>query len=228
MPDILFLIDMQIHGAGCIHFLNWKNSYIPNILQEIYLQKIYNQFLSGKKDLTLLDLGSNIGLWSMYAAQYAKQVYAFEPAKETYDVAVKNITDNNLTNVKLIQKAIDTKDGTMTLFHNENSTMNSLSPFVNTKPENAEEVKTLRLDTFVKNEKIERIHFAKIDVEGIEDRIFASESFKNIVPVLDSFIYEWHSWSNSNPNIINGGLRDYGYEVKQIPSDATIFGCAKV
>ena len=211
-----------------IHFKGWENSYIPNILQEIYLQKIYDPYLSGKTDAVLLDLGSNISLWSMYASPFAKQIYAFEPSKESYDIGLKNITDNGIKNVKVIKKAIAEKDGKTTFYHSVNTTMNSLNPAINTLPKLAEEVETIRLDTFVKEEKIEHIDFAKIDIEGMEDKLFTSESFKNIVPILDSFIYEWHSWSNSNPNIINFGLKELGYLVKQIPSDATIFSAVKI
>lgn len=67
---------MDIKGQGVIHFKDWENSYIPNILNEIYLQKIYYPFLVHKKDAVFLDLGSHIGLWSMYASsqKWAGQV----------------------------------------------------------------------------------------------------------------------------------------------------------
>src|SRR3990167_5528929 len=147
---------------GTIHYKDWDNSYIPNIFQEIYLQKIYEPFLVGKKDLILFDLGMNIGLWSIYASKYAKMVYSFEPAKETFDIASLNLKDNGITNVRTYQKAIAEENGEATFYHSINTTMNSLNPAVNSLPDLAEEVETVRLDNFILQEKIKIIDFAKI------------------------------------------------------------------
>lgn len=211
-----------------LHFNDWKNSYIPNILKEIYLDQVYAPYLQSIKGNVVLDLGANIGLWSLYAAPLAAQVYAFEPAKETWRIAQKNLKDNGIKNVKLYQKAVADTDGRMSFYHNENTTMNSLNERVNNKPSLKEQVETIRLDTLVKDEGIERIGFAKIDVEGTEDILFMSEGFQKIVPILDSFVYEYHSWCNAPAQNINQALQDYGYKIRQIPSEATIFGAVKV
>jgi FkbM family methyltransferase len=41
---------------------------------------------------TILDVGMNIGMNTIEYATFAKAVYGFEPTKQTYDMAVKNIT----------------------------------------------------------------------------------------------------------------------------------------
>lgn len=217
---------MDIKGQGSITFNNWENSHIPEILQEIYLQRIYQQYITPKKDAIFFDLGCNIALWSLYASPYAKHIYSFEPALETYKIGKKNLENNNIKNVTLFQKAVAPTDGEMTLYHSTNTTMNSLKPEVN-NTQIKETVATIRLDTIVKEQKIDYIDFMKCDVEGAEAELFTSESFKNIVPILDSFIYEWHSWSSSNPLVLNAGLMNYGYKIKQIKSDATLFICQK-
>lgn len=217
---------MLVPGAGQIHFKNWAASHVPEILHEIYVQRIYHPYVIGKKDATFLDIGFNIGLWSLYAAQYAKTVYAFEPTKETYDIGMRNLADNGITNVTAFQKAIAPDDGTTTFYHSSNTTMNSMIQGVNDTKE-SETVETIRLDTFVKEQGIKRIEFAKIDIEGSESQLFTSESFKNIVPILDAFVYEWHTWGASNFVVLNRGLMDYGYVVHRIPSDATLFICQK-
>jgi FkbM family methyltransferase len=217
---------MQTSQLHVLHFNDWNNSHISEILQEIYLQKIYSQFLIGKKDSLCLDIGCNIGLWSLYASPLVKTVFSFEPASDICKIAQKNLDENQITNVSLFQKAIAPEDGKTTLYHSTNKTMYSLNERINDNRE-SEEVETIRLDTFVKENKIDHIDFMKLDIEGTEDKLFTSESFKNIVPILDSFIYEWHSWSNANPNIINSGLRDMGFTIRQIPSNATIFSAQK-
>ena len=217
----------MLNGAKVIHFKDWPNAYIPNILDEIYLKKVYEPFIKYMQDKVVLDMGCNISLFSLFAARFAKQVYAFEPAQETYTLATQNLNENGATNVTLIKKAVSTEDGKETFYINTNTTMNSLNPAVNDK-QIKEEVETVRLDTFIKENNIDHIGFAKIDIEGTEDKFFVSDSFKNIVPILDSFVYEYHSWCQSPPHLINQALTDLGYEIKQIPSEATIFGAIKV
>lgn len=214
--------------SGVIHYNDWDNSYIPNILKEIYLDRVYEPYLPHIKDKVVLDLGMNIGLWSLYASRYAKEVHGFEPAHATFELASRNLAENNTDNVAAYPWAITDKSGRATLYHNTNSTMNSTNPVVNNKPGEEESVAGVQLDEFVKLHKIDHIGFAKIDVEGTEDKLFASESFSNIAPILDAFVYEWHSWCQANPNTINAGLRDLGYSIKQIPSEATIFGAVKI
>lgn len=218
---------MQNNQLGVIHYKGWDNSYIPNILKEIYIDRIYAQYLEGKKDLTIFDLGCNLSLFSLYASQFAKEVFAFEPAKETFDLAQKNIQGNNITNVRLYQKAIHTKDEKIKFFHNTNTTMNSTMEVVDDKSQEVEEVEGVRWDTFVKEEKIEKIDFAKIDIEGLENELIGSESFENIVPILESGVVELHSWGGYNYQQTVTTLRDYGYRVETIPSEATILGFTK-
>lgn len=212
---------------GVIHFEDFENSHIPEILQEIYVQKIYFPFFNGKKDQVIFDLGLNIGLFSFYASKYASTVYAFEPASAIYQIAQKNIEGNHLTNVKAFQKAISTEDGKTTFYHSSNRTMFSLSPTINDNQEK-EEVETIRLDTFCKQEKIDHIDFLKCDIEGTESKLFTSESFKNVVDRIDCMVYEWHVWDGSNPSIINHGLMDYGFKtIQKLSSKATVFACMK-
>jgi FkbM family methyltransferase len=215
-----------MNKIGSLHYSDWDLSHIPEILQEIYLQKIYHPYLTGT-DGIFLDLGLNIGLWSLFASKYAKQIYAFEPAKEIYDIALLNLKDNGITNVKAFQKAISVTDGKATFYHSSNTTCNSLLQAINDN-KITEEVETITLETLVKQEKIEHINFIKCDIEGFEDKLLCSDSFRAIAPITDTIVYEWHQWSNSNPNIINAGLKDMGYRAfRRLPVEAYVFACTK-
>ena len=91
-----------------------------------------------------------------------------------------------------------------------------------------EEVETMSLETLVKQEKIDHINFIKCDIEGSEDKLFTSESFKKVVPIVDTMIYEWHTWGSSNPNTLNAGLISLGFKtIKKLPCEATVFACMK-
>ena len=216
---------------GVIHYDKWESSYIPEILKELYIDHIYRKYLYGKKDLTILDLGLNIGLFSMFASRFAKQIYAFEPDETSFKLAQKNIEDNNIINVKLFQKAIAKEDGKLDFYGSTNTTANSLIPVMKTarglEPTYKKKVDAIRLDTFVKEEKIEHIDFMKMDIEGSECEVIGSKSFENITPILDAFLVEYHEWSGVNVQQLVTTIRDYGYMVELIPSQAVILGCVK-
>lgn len=218
---------MQTSQLHVLHFDDFYNAHIPEIFQEIYLQKLYFPYISNKKDAVFLDIGLNIGLWSLYAFPYAKQIYALEPASEICKIAQKNIDDNGISNVKIFQKALGATDGEMTLYHSSNKTMYSMNPAVNDNQEK-EQVNVMSFDTLIKENKIEHIDFMKLDVEGSEDKILASDGFRNNANMIDAFIYEWHTWTLANPNTINAGLKELGFNTKQLPSNATIFLAQKV
>ena len=216
---------------GVIHFKNWSNSFIPEILKELYIDRIYHPYLRAKFDMTILDLGCNIGLFSLYASAFAKQIYAFEPSQESFDLASQNIKDNNLTNIKLFKKAISKDNGTAKFWHADNITMNSMMEIVtikNNSEKTSEEVEKIRLDDFVKEEKIEHIHFMKMDIEGSEGEVIGSQSFENITPILDSFVLEYHDWAGISVQQLVTTIRDYGYRVELIPSQAVILGATKI
>ncbi len=217
---------------GVLHYNKWENSWIPQILKEMYVDNIYGPYLYGKKDLIIFDLGLNIGLFSMFAAQFAKQIYAFEPARESFDIALKNITENDIKNVKLYQQAIAKENGKVDFWHADNSTMHSTMEIVTMKNADQvnkikETVEAVRLDDFVKKEAITRIDFMKMDIEGTECEVIGSKSFENIVPILESFVVEYHEWSNVNVQQLVTTIRDYGYVVNLIPAQAVILGCKK-
>jgi len=211
-----------------IYFENFENSYIPHILKEIYIEKVYQPILENKKDLVIFDVGANIGLFSVYAYQYAKKIITIEPS-QTHQKALKaNISKNGLDDkVTIIQKAIAHYDGTTVFYHSSNKTMFSMKQAVNDNNEK-EEVKTIRLDTLCKELNITHIDFLKLDVEGSESEIIGGEGFQNVANMIDTMIVEWHQWSGVNPDQLVTTLRDYGFMVHQIPADATLYLATRI
>ena len=211
-----------------IFYNNFDTSYIPEILTEIHRQRIYAPYLEGKKDLTILDIGANIGLFSLYASQFAKKVYAIEPATEHIDVMNHMVKFNKLTDkITTFRMAIANKDGEMTLHHNNNVTMFSLNEAVADKSLPSETVPVMTLETFLNTHKIEHVDFMKLDIEGAEMDVIGGSTFENASKRIDSLVVEWHQWSGRNASQLITALSDYGYDVVHIPSDATLFGAKK-
>jgi FkbM family methyltransferase len=70
-------------------------------------------------DMTVLDIGSNIGLYTLFFAKSVGHVYAFDPQPENCAVLKKSLKVNGLTNTTVIQKAVSNKEGKTTLYTKE-------------------------------------------------------------------------------------------------------------
>jgi len=204
-----------------IYFNEWESSFIPEILKEIYTDKIFEPYFLGKKDLTIMDIGANIGLTTNYFSKFGK-VYSVEPAQASFDCLSKLIETNGINAVP-IKYAISTKNGEATFYHNEkNSTANSLSK--NIADTNVTEiVQTRTLGDLFKEYKIDHVDFMKMDVEGAEFDIFGSDTFDEVAGKIDVIMGETHAWAGRNPGQIYQALQNRGFTVKKIPSDANIF-----
>jgi len=123
----------------------------------------------GKDRLTILDIGANVGLYSLGLAQrmdaIGKKVtiYAFEPVGSTFEILQRNCSLNSF-DIHPFRLAMSDKDGAM-LMTNDGGTGNHL---VKKRRTATERVKTARIDTFVKSQGIETIDAIKCDVEGAE------------------------------------------------------------
>lgn len=209
-------------------FRDFSQTYMPEILKEIYRDKVYAPQLEGKEDLVIVDAGANIGLWTYYAYPYAKIIYALEPAMEHYECLVTMAVTNGLDNVAPIKKALSNENGKAKFYHNENTTMYSLSKKVNTKNE-FEEVDTITLDQFFKENKIEHVDFMKIDVEGAESLIFGSEGFDRVKDKIDVIMGEFHTWTDLNPDQFGSYFIDRGFTFNWVnKTEASLFLAERV
>lgn len=204
-------------------FRDFSQTYMPEILKEIYRDRVYDSQLQGKKDLVIIDAGANIGLWTFYAYDKAKIIYALEPSAEHYECLVTMLVTNDMGNVAPIKKALSNENGKSRFYHNDNTTMYSLSDKVNTKGE-YEEVETITLESLFKENKIEHVDFMKMDVEGAESLIFGSDSFDKVKDKIDVIMGEFHQWTELNPEQFASYFRDRGFTFNWVnKTEATLF-----
>ena len=209
-----------------IFYRDFTNSHIPEILQEIYLQRIYHPFLLGRKDLIIVDIGSNIGLFSAYATNFAKKVYAVEPSKEHQETSKKMFEYNKITNITLCPYAISNKNGTEKFYHTPNKTSYSLENLLQTN--DFEEVETVTFKEFMKRNKLDHIDLLKADPEGSEAKIFASEEFREYAPKIKVIVGEWHDWCGVSQIQFQRLLEELGYEFKWLGGQAHVYQAVRV
>jgi FkbM family methyltransferase len=140
------------------------------------------QFLSTvKKDFIVLDIGANVGLYTLLLSDLVGaggKVISFEPAKDTFETLLKNIKYNNCLNVKSYKLALAETNGVLSLVTPEiargkyEDSFKTLNMKLGIETKDAELVETKTLDSFMLENQVTKIDFIKIDVEGAELFIF--------------------------------------------------------
>lgn len=121
---------------------------------------------------TILDLGANVGIWSIAVAKQFPEahVFAVEPTHYNYKNLLTNCELNKVPQVTGFDFAVsgDT-DGTLTLYqHPRNS--GSVSFFLPYEGMKRVDVKCVTLDTLLS--RLPPIDFLKVDIEGMEYQLF--------------------------------------------------------
>lgn len=137
-----------------------------------------------------VDVGANIGIFTLLASQYFSKVYAFEPLPPAFEAIKANVA--HCRNVILKQVALSNSDGKTTIYQNAiGMGGSSLHPFSETAPRltnkknwNQFEVQTARIDSVLGD--LNRVDLVKIDVEGHEVQVIAGalEFIRRNRPIL--------------------------------------------
>ena len=123
-----------------------------------------------KKTDIIIDIGANIGSFSIYAASITDKglVLAFEPDLDNYSLLAKNIELNNLYNIRIFQKAVAGVSGKRNLYRDPlNNAAHSIIKNVSQKTS----IDCLTLSEVFLLSKINNCDFLKIDCEGAEYEI---------------------------------------------------------
>jgi FkbM family methyltransferase len=123
---------------------------------------------------TVLDIGGNIGLYSIVASSLVGpkgNVYTFEPAPFHCESIRENIDINNLSNIKLFETALGNEAGQVELVMPENGNLGCLTIANKLAHENSSfKVNVSVFDDFCDKNKLDvnNVSVIKIDVEGAE------------------------------------------------------------
>lgn len=200
-----------------------EDNYVGHITSEVYRDKIFEPFIpKNKEDSVCVEIGANVGIVSYYFAQYFGKVYAIEPSEQHFNTLKHMVEYNELKNVEPHKLAIYLKEGKYPFFHNKNKTMFSLHTAVDDKTTEAETVDTMPLDKFFKENNIDHCNLLKVDCEGSEHEIIGSAGFKEVAPIIDNVVLEWHEWSGRPMSQLKDTLEMRGFKVEQVPSSASI------
>lgn len=202
---------IELKGKTKILFSSHPHDVITFFV--VFLKREYGKI---KADSIVIDIGANIGVFSLYAAlSGAKKVYAFEPSREAFEILCKNIKLNNLTDVIIpVNKAVSSIDDLIIQFPCSSSPYNNIRSFASDNELICCEILTVTIDSFIdKNVNIHNIDLLKLDCEGAEFDILPSISdiaFEKI----NSIRMECHGEPNGLIELLNrkGYIVDFNKE----------------
>ena len=136
--------------------------------------QIFEKYL--KKGMTVLDLGANIGFYSLLARSIVGEkgkVFSFEPFPGNISLLRESIKQNGFTNVFVIESAVSDKSGTSTFYLSpdacsEHSLLDLWFEYDDTSIEKPIQVQVTRIDDYFANNPDTKIDFIKMDIEGSE------------------------------------------------------------
>ena len=199
-----------------IRFKAPEDNTLLHMTYEIFIKNIYlPDYLSiGENDI-VLDIGANIGLFSLFAAKYTKnKIFAIEPFPDNIKYLRNNIEINNYQKIiKTYPIAISNYNGIKKLYLSEISGGHLLFDHnINGSLENYIEVKTNTLKKIIDENSLEKIDFLKMDCEGSEGHILKSIPNDYFLKIK-SIVMEFHNnVSILNHNQIIALLSKNGYQ----------------
>lgn len=177
---------------------------------------------------SIIDIGANVGWYSLHFAAMlnVENVYSFEPIPETYKKLQKNISINNLKNIKSYPIALSEKKQKLPFYYSPMQTGASSSKNILENEDAIQlELESITLDEFVKNNNIEQIDFIKCDVEGAELFVFqgALNSIKKFKPIIfTETLRKWAAKFNYHPNDIFDFFVKLDYEAYYVKNKKLI------
>jgi FkbM family methyltransferase len=206
-----------------IFFEHIYDDYIAEIMVEIFKDRLYDRFFKGKKGLNVVDMGANIGLFSLYAQPFAQKIVAFEPSETHFEKLSEMVKFNKFENIIPLKMAVSDVPGKRKFYHLANRTAFSLVPVMNNQ--SFEEVEVTTVGKVF--EYMDHVDFLKLDVEAEEMKVLLSDDFRKYNQKIDKIVVEWHYWANTNPDQLRTLLMDYGYRVEKLPADALVFSAVR-
>ena len=220
------------------------NFFIPNSLVNWRIETFYSKepetlewidnFNKDQK-FTFWDIGSNIGLYSIYNAvkNNNSKTIAFEPSTSNLRVLSRNISLNNLQNkIQIMPLALTNHDNKFLTMNErsfiEGGALNSFGETYNFEgkqfnPEMKYQTLGTSINYIVEKNILEIPDYIKIDVDGIEhlilkggDRVLRNKKLKSmLIEINENFLEQYRDILNI--------MKDSGFEIKDKKNNSDLF-----
>jgi FkbM family methyltransferase len=200
-----------------------------NQVWERHMHLIIEQFVNS--DSVVVECGCHIGTHTVKLAMLCKTLYGFEPMPSTYEVLLKNLQVNKITNATIFNEGVsdtigETKyswicDGNPGSSGLENNPMGKPSWIQTTTQDIPVQLRTI--DSL----QLPTLDFLKIDVEGYEVLAIqgAMDTIKRCRPVIVMEVWKDHQGSVDKEYTVQtfSHLIELGYDVLHIEGPDFLF-----
>lgn len=148
------------------------------MILDVYTDRYVNEVIDGNEysflfnDLVVIDIGCNIGTFSLWINKLAREIYAIDIAKENIEALDKAIAENNVKNIKTFNCGIDGESRKAEIAV-------SGTPFGGgwKLSSSSGDLDVYSLKDFMDRNKIQYADVVKMDVEGSEYSIISADDF---------------------------------------------------
>lgn len=172
------------------------------ILDQINNERLYDPVLANKDDLVILDVGANIGLFSLYAQDSAQKIICLEPTPRTFGVLQK--LTKNIDKIAVQSTALSDHDGEISFYVSDNPTINSI---VNQVGEEVR-VQAQTMATVLKQNNLDWVDFVKCDIEGSETLAITDATIDAVRDQIGSWFIEVHQTDGNTGVLWPGNLEE--------------------
>ena len=236
MTDLFVFPDIAGNEINLSSSENYRNhATADHSCVDAIISQFNNEFywyLKDQEELNLIDLGANIGLFSVFVSPVCEKVFAVEPTPSHFELLKEVVDLSGKTNIELHQLAIGTADGEADFnIHERNSTMNSfLDCPVDPHSGKTVKVKTQTLNSFIDSLDVDRVGFVKMDIEGFENEVIFEPSFEDAITKIDGLYVEVHDFAGLGPdrgmavnfNKISDKMKAWGRSVQKLQADCML------
>ena len=173
------------HSIQVVKVNGYKMKVIPNdtgISEELLMFKthepITTKLISNelKEKMVCLDLGANIGYYALLESNLvgnSGKIIAIEPSPNNFDKLSQNLNLNCVKNVIPFNFACGDKNGKIPFLVSKKSNLCTVvdQNYLKKPSDNIIDVPIKKIDDFLDENKIEKVDFIRMDVEGYEGHI---------------------------------------------------------
>ena len=190
-----------------------------------------------REGMIVFDVGSNIGeltlLFSRFVGKHGK-VYSFEASSKAFKRQTDLCEIANRKNLVINHRAVSDTNGIVRLhvYDDVHLGWNSLAkrPLkeygIDIEPIGIEEVPSVTIDSYCKQNGIAQIDLLKIDVEGAEYQVLQGASWMLHSKKIRCLIFEFGQTTfdmGNKPEEIKYYLRKFGYRIKNVVKFNPVF-----
>ncbi|MCI8341770.1 MAG: FkbM family methyltransferase [Firmicutes bacterium] len=185
-------MEKKVTQVFDIKITGYESDYVFQTIEKsryFYEGKILNKWTGYFRDAkVLLDIGANLGNHTLYWAVNTdcENIYSFEPYGPNFELLEENVKTNGLNMVTAVNAGVGEKKSKAVVKSFDEGNFGATTLQEATEESSDETMEIIDIDSFVEEQKIERVDFAKIDTEGFEEKVIAG--MKNVIskfrPVL--------------------------------------------